>query len=85
MLLHGIRRSRLDEQSRTAAQLIGEHVRSRRIEGGLSEEAVARVLGCDIAHLEAAERGEINFTPEQVFELCTILRVTPSWFFEVLD
>ena len=63
---------------------IGAKVRSRRIEGGLSEEAVARVLECDVKHLQAAEAGEINFSPENIVDLCPVLRVVPSWFFEDL-
>ena len=67
-----------------AAIAIGEKVRSRRIEDGLTEEAVARALGCDIDDLRAAESGEVNFTAEDIVGLCPILRVTPSWFFEGL-
>lgn len=68
-----------------AAQNIGERVRVRRTQDGLSVEAVARVLGIEQVALEAAERGDVNFTAEQLFELSTILRVMPSWFFDGLD
>jgi len=74
----------LDEESRSIAQIMGEQVRNRRIESGLSLEAVARVLGCEVAQLEAAESGTAKFTPAQIVDLCPILRVVPSWFFSNL-
>ena len=67
-----------------ASIAIGERVRNRRLEDGLTEEAVARALGCDIDDLRAAESGEVNFTAEDIISLCPIFRVTPSWFFEGL-
>lgn len=66
------------------AAVIGAKVRARRLADGLEEAAVARVLGCDVDQLRAAERGEVNFTAEHIVSLCPILRVTPSWFFEGL-
>lgn len=70
--------------SRRVAIAIGERVRKKRREDGLTEEAVARALNCDIDDFRAAEAGEINFTAEDIVCLCTILRVIPSWFFEGL-
>lgn len=67
---------------RPAAVAIGAKVRIRRIQDGLGEQAVARALGCDVEHLRAAEAGQIHFTPENIVDLCPILRVVPSWFFE---
>ena len=63
---------------------MGEQVRNRRVESGLSLEAVARALGCEVAELEAAENGAAKFTPAQIVDLCPILRVVPSWFFSDL-
>lgn len=74
----------MDERARSTAHIMGEQVRNRRIESGLSLEAVARVLGCEIAQLEAAENGAVRFTPAQIVGLCPILRVVPSWFFSNL-
>lgn len=67
-----------------AENIIGEKVRNKRIADGLSEEAVARALKCDVKELRAAESGKVRFKSEDIVELCTILRVTPSWFFEEL-
>ena len=64
------------------AVAIGARVRSRRIESELSVEAVARALNCDICHLQAAEAGQVNFTAQNIVDLCSVLRVLPSWFFE---
>lgn len=66
----------------TLASAIGAKVRERRIADGLSEDDVARVLGCDLEHLRAAEAGERDFTAANIVDLCPILRVVPSWFFE---
>ena len=74
----------MDEQARSTAHIIGEKVRNRRIESGLSLKAVARVLGCEVAQLEAAENGMAKFTPAQIVDLCPVLRVVPSWFFSNL-
>ena len=75
-------RRQMDESWSSKAAAIGAKVRSRRIADGLTEEAVARALGCDVEHLRAAEAGRIIFTPENIVDLCPILRVVPSWFFK---
>ena len=67
-----------------AAVAIGAKVRDRRVENGLSEDAVARALVCAVDHLRAAEAGEVNFTAENIVDLCPFLLVKPSLFFEVL-
>lgn len=67
-----------------AAIIIGERVRNKRLQDGLTEEAVARALNCDIHDYRASEAGEANFTAEDIVGLCSILRVLPSWFFEGL-
>lgn len=74
----------LDEEPRSIAHIMGEQIRNRRIESGLSLEAVARILGCEVVELEAAESGAAKFTSAQIVDLCPILRVLPSWFFEGL-
>lgn len=61
---------------------IGTRVQTRRLECGLSEEVVARAIGCDIDHLQGAEAGKANFTAPNIVDLCSVLRVMPSWFFE---
>lgn len=65
--------------------MIGSKVRSRRISDNLTEEAVARALRCNVNHLRAAESGEINFISKNIVDLCSVLRVMPSWFFEGLE
>lgn len=71
--------------SRNLAARIGSKVQNRRIEDNLTEEAVARALGCNVDHLRAAEAGRANFSAENIYDLCSILRVVPSWFFEGLS
>ena len=69
---------------RRVAIVIGERVRNKRRQDGLTEEAVSRALNCEIDDFRAAESGEMNFTAEDIVGLCSILRVMPSWFFEGL-
>lgn len=69
---------------RRVAIAIGEKVRKKRRQDGLTEEAVSRALNCEIDDFRAAESGEVNFTAEDIVGLCSILRVMPSWFFEGL-
>ena len=63
---------------------VGERVRTKRLEDGLSEDAVARALNCEVEDFRAAESGEVNFTAEDIVGLCSILCVSPSWFFQDL-
>ncbi len=64
---------------------VGERVRHRRVCDGLSQEAVARALDMAIVDYQDAEAGEVNFTAEDIYNLCSVLRVRVSWFFEGLD
>ncbi|MGI4798387.1 MAG: helix-turn-helix domain-containing protein [Janthinobacterium lividum] len=74
----------LSPVSGKTAAVIGGRVRGRRISDNLTEEAVARALGCDVDYLKDAESGEISFSVVDIMGLCSILRVLPSWFFEEL-
>ena len=69
----------------TIASKIGSKVRRWRIEDNLTEDAVAGALGCSVDYLRAAERGQINFSAKNIYDLCSILRMVPSWFFEEMD
>ena len=61
---------------------IGDKVRARRVHNGLSEEDVSRVLGMSVSDYQSAEVGEAHFTAEDLYNLCSVLRVKVSWFFE---
>ena len=63
---------------------IGARVRQGRLHDGLTEEALARALGCGVSHLQKAERGEVNFTAEEIVGLFQ-MRVRPSWSSRDLD
>lgn len=63
---------------------IGSRVRERRAELGLSRGVVATAIRGTIEDLEDAEVGRSHFTADEIFELCSVLRVSPSWFFEGL-
>lgn len=63
---------------------VGSRVKARRLELALSEDQVAAALHRTAAELEDAEAGRANFTADEIYALCGVLRVVPSWFFEGL-
>lgn len=63
---------------------IGSRVAARRVELGLSRDVVATTIRGTVEDLEDAEAGRSNFTAAEIYELCGVLRVAPSWFFEGL-
>jgi len=50
----------------------------------MSDEAVASAIGKPLADFTTAESGTSNFTAEDIVNLCPVLRVKPSWFFDGL-
>ena len=75
----------MTDTRRGLAVHIGRAVRERRINDGLSDAAVARVLDMPLADYQDAEAGDAHFTAEDLYNLCTVLRVRVGWFFEGLD
>lgn len=63
---------------------MGARVRERRRTSNLTQEAVAKAIGMSAAELAAAEGGDRMLTPADIVELCPVLRVHPSWFFQGL-
>jgi transcriptional regulator with XRE-family HTH domain len=54
---------------------LGERVRGRRKELGLSQEALADLAGIDRSHMGKIERGERNVTVLNVERIATALQV----------
>lgn len=55
---------------------IGGAMRARRVELGLSQEAVAAEAGIDRSYYSAAERGEVNLTVVMLCEIARALSTT---------
>ena len=74
----------MNERSRDIAFCIGRRVQARRESMMFSHEAVAAALRKPVAYLQDAEAGRVNFSAADIIEMCILLKVEPSWFFENL-
>jgi transcriptional regulator with XRE-family HTH domain len=57
---------------------LGQAIRARRIELGLSQEALANQAGVDRSHMGKIERGERNVTLLNVERVANVLETLPS-------
>lgn len=57
---------------------VGQVIRARRVELGLSQEALAHASGIDRSHMGKIERGERNVTILNVQRVATALGTLPS-------
>lgn len=57
---------------------LGQAIRARRDELGLSQEALAHLSGIDRSHMGKIERGERNVTILNVERVAGALKTTPS-------
>lgn len=57
---------------------LGQVIRARRAELGLSQEALAHLSGIDRSHMGKIERGERNVTILNVERVASALQTTPS-------
>ncbi len=60
-------------------KIVGEHIRSRRIALGLSQDDVGRHVGVNRATIQRYESGEIEVKRSAAIKLAEILRTTPSY------
>ncbi len=56
----------------------GRNLRSRRIDAGLSQEALAVSVGVDRAHISSMERGRQNITLVTLWHIAHALGTTPA-------
>ena len=66
------------------SRVIGGRLRLGREQAGLSPQDLADQLGLRVDELARIERGDQHLTAENIVELCPMLKVMPSWFFEGL-
>lgn len=57
---------------------VGEAIRVRRKELGVSQEQLALLAGIDRAYVGGVERGEHNLTVMTLAQLCAALKICPS-------
>jgi transcriptional regulator with XRE-family HTH domain len=71
-----------------SATVVDEHVggrlRKRRLARGLSQDALARILGVSFQQLHKYETGENRLSVSRLYQLCLVLDVPLEWFFEGL-
>ncbi|PFH20626.1 helix-turn-helix domain-containing protein [Burkholderia sp. JKS000303] len=57
---------------------IGAAVRARRLEFGVSQEALALLTGIDRSHMGRIERGQRNLTILNLIRIAGALNISPS-------
>jgi NitT/TauT family transport system substrate-binding protein len=71
-----------------APDLVDSHVsarvRARRRELKITRDTAARALRISVAQLDRLEKGRVSIEARQIDRLCTLLDVTPSYFFHGL-
>jgi transcriptional regulator with XRE-family HTH domain len=61
---------------------VGERIRERRRELGLSQEQLARAVAVSVQQLQKYERATNRVSASKLFEIAQVLRVAPSRFFD---
>ena len=64
---------------------VGQRLRMRRTLLGMSQEKVAEALGLTFQQLQKYEKGSNRVSASRLSELCQILNVPVSYFFEEMD
>jgi transcriptional regulator with XRE-family HTH domain len=81
-------RSASGQATARSATVVDEHVggrlRKRRLARGLSQDALARILGVSFQQLHKYETGENRLSVSRLYQLCLVLDVPLEWFFEGL-
>lgn len=57
---------------------IGQRIRGKRKEKGISQEKLALICNIDRSYLGRIERGEVNITILKLYEISTILETSPK-------
>lgn len=57
---------------------IGQRIRDKRKEKGISQEKLALICNIDRSYLGRIERGEVNITILKLYEISTILETPPK-------
>jgi transcriptional regulator with XRE-family HTH domain len=74
----------MDIGTRRIDQHVGERIRARRTELGLTQEQLAEALDVSYQQVQKYETGANRISAGRIFELARKLRVDVSYFFEGL-
>jgi len=72
-------------RTRPIDQHVGERIRLRRTECGLTQEQLAEALGVSYQQIQKYETGANRISAGRIFEISRKLDVTVGYFFEGLD
>lgn len=74
-----------DDRAATAVdRKIGERIRSRRLEIGMSQERLAHLIGVTFQQVQKYEKGVNRISASRLFEVSLALDLPVSHFFENL-
>ncbi|KRS21902.1 XRE family transcriptional regulator [Alishewanella sp. WH16-1] len=59
------------------AKQLGENIRKRRVEIGLSQDNLALNANIDRSYIGRIERGEVNITVEMLFKIAAYIKIDP--------
>jgi len=73
-----------ERQANTVDKRIGQRVKQRRLELGLSQERLAELLGVTFQQIQKYEKGANRIAASRLFDLSGALNVAVTYFFEGL-
>lgn len=62
-----------------------KRIKELRVENGLSEEEVAKVLGVSCKLYCKIENGDISIKASQLVDFCKFFNISPDYIFEFID
>ncbi len=66
-------------------EYVGEQIKKRREELGLSLSEAAQILQIKTGELAAFEYGAREIYPDMIFKLCRVFRTNAGYFFDGID
>ncbi|ENU30779.1 MULTISPECIES: helix-turn-helix domain-containing protein [Acinetobacter] len=57
---------------------IGQLIRNRRLQLKMTQESLALQCGIDRSYMGRIERGEVNLTVEKIYEIASVLKISPK-------
>lgn len=73
-----------DRSANAIDRRLGQRMRARRLEVGMSQERLAELLGVTFQQIQKYEKGINRVAASRLFELATALDVSVGYFFEGL-
>lgn len=73
-----------DDQPNPIDIHVGEQIRKRRRQVGLSQQAVAEALGCSFQQIQKYERGTNRISGSRMWQMAGVLGVPVEFFFDGL-